>query len=347
MITSLRPTHSNRTLRAVGAIAVIASLASACGASTDTDSRFIPGESTVVADAQDTAVVDANATTPEAEQPQQNIEADQASDTAEAPDQTQTPDTTPPADTTPPPDTTPPADTTPPPDTTPQPNLAPTLNTVRVTHVGVNVTVGINASDPDNDNLSLTVVGVLGANGKQFDHAAEADAAIFEMPFDKDARGTVTITTSVSDGINTTTQTDQIDIAPRQSVTFHQGAIEASTGCFLDTAKLTFQPQVEFNQISTYALSATQENRNVTSPMTFTSQNRRLQLFPDALSAEFEEETGFLALITVKGQLGDVPINHDNASGLAGSFESSRFESPSNPSCRVKLEYNITTQQAA
>jgi hypothetical protein len=342
MATSLRSIHSTRTLRVVGALAVIASLASACGTSTasGTDPGFIIGESIELTETQGTAAADndADTSTQGADQPQQETEADQAPDTTQAPDQTQIPDTTPP----------PPSDTTaPPPDTTPEPNLAPTLETVRVTHVGVNVTVGINASDPDNDNLSLTVIGVLGANGKQFDHAAEADAAIFEMPFDKDARGTVTITTSVTDGTNTTTQTDQIDIAPRQSVTFHQGAIEASTGCFLDTAKLTFQPEVEFNQISTFALSATQENRSVVSPMTFTSQNRRLQLFPDALSAEFEEETGFLALITVKGQLGDVPIYHDNASGLAGSFESSRFESPSNPSCRVTLGYNITTQQAA
>jgi Bacterial Ig domain len=110
------------------------------------------------------------------------------------------------------------------------PNLAPVLDTVRVTRQGVNVTVGINASDPDSDALSLTLTGVLGVDGETFENAAAADAAIFQLPFSPDAKGTVTITTSVSDGTNATTQTDQIYIAPLQLVIFGAGEIVASNG---------------------------------------------------------------------------------------------------------------------
>ncbi|RLE24979.1 MAG: hypothetical protein DRJ50_03785, partial [Actinobacteria bacterium] len=232
------------------------------------------------------------------------------------------------------------------PELAPEPSLAPVLDVVRVTRRGVHVTVGINASDPDGDSLSLSVVGVLDSGGETFEQTADSDSGIFEMPFGPDSRGTVTVTTSVTDGVETTEQVDQIEIAPLQQVTVGPGEIVASKGCFIENDKLTFQPSSSISLLDTRGVSSNLHTNDLASPITLDLHNTGSQLFVTGISAEFEESEGFVSVLGLRGTLGDVDVHYNSDKVQPGRYQAPTFVSPSDPRCWVDVGYVITVQPA-
>jgi hypothetical protein len=322
----------------VGLGSVLLVCLASCAGSTSSSAPSA-AEGSVLAGVEATAS-SATAPTQSAEQSQQDSEADQApqADPAPAADPTPTPD--------PAPAEAPAKALDPAPDPGPAASQAPVLDTVRITRRGVNVTVGINASDPDSDTLSLALIGVLGVDGETFDHAAAADGAIFELPFSPDARGTVTITTSVSDGTNVTTQTDQIDIAPLQHVIVNPGEIVASNGCFIDNDELTYRAGTTSLLLDTRAVSSPAFTDEVVEPITLNRQNRGSQLLRTTLSADFEEATGFVTDFVLSGTFGDIKVQYGSNHVQPGSYQTPTFVSPSDSRCWLNIGYGITVQPA-
>lgn len=349
MTTSLDSTRNHRRLRVVGLVAAIASLAAACGSSTTvpaneagsvvvdptdlTEPTVVSPGATVVVEAD----ASASASTERAEQPTTTPAPAPTTTTAPAPTTTTAPVPAP-TTTAPAPD---PAPTT---TTAPEPNDPPVFDTVRITRVGVNVTVGINASDADGDALSLRLTS-LGPDGQHITHEAEADAAIFELPFSADATGTVTIMTSVSDGTDTTIQNDSIDIAPLMHVTFGTAEISASNGCFNTDDSVTLKNTSVERLIDPRGTLVS--GAEFVSPITLTRQNRGSQLLRTPLEADFEITTGFAAQLLLSATFGDIEIRIDAGHVQPGRYEPPTFVSPSNAACWVTIGYAITVEPAA
>lgn len=373
-LTSIRTTG---TIRIAGLAAAIATAATACGATTipATDASgvtaepaaFVNSDPVTAEQTSSPTEVEANvspSTAPAA--PAEPTDAQTASEPAPSADpkpapatETSTepeaqpepaPDPHPEADSAPKPDPAPEAEPAPATETDPEPeppapNLAPALDTVRITRQGVNVTVGINASDPDSDTLSLTVVGVLGTDSETFEHAIAEDSGIFQMPFEATARGTVTITTSVTDGTNTTTQVDTIDIAPLLHVIHTAGEIVASNGCFKNGNELTYSAAT--TSLLLDPRGTPQFMGDVVEPMVLTQQNRGSQLLLSTISSDFEEATGFVTDFQLRATLGDISINYGTNHVQAGRYQTPTFVSPSDPTCWVNIGYEIIVQEAA
>jgi hypothetical protein len=217
---------------------------------------------------------------------------------------------------------------------------------VRVTRRGEHVTVGINASDPDGDSLSLSVVGVLGSTGETFEHEADSESGIFEMPFAPGSRGIVTVTTSVTDGVEITQQVDQIEVAPLQKVSVGAGEIVASKGCFIDNDKLTFSATTSLLLLDTRGVSSNTLTNELASPITLDLHNTGSQLWRAGLTAEFEENSGFFSTLGLRGTFGDVDVHFNSDKVQPGRYQSSAFVSPSDARCWVTVGYVITAQPA-
>jgi len=349
MSSSLNSLRSNRPLRAVGLAVAIASLATACGTTTSspaTEAGAAMLDTTGLADSELLAAAPA-AIVPGVENATVNTDAEQGTN----PDVPQgSPESVPQSQPDPEPQLDPgqeldqqsQAD----PDPSPATNVAPVLDVVRVTRRGGNVTVGINASDADGDDLSLSVSGVLGAGGESFDHASASDSGIFEFPFSPDARGIVTLTTSVSDGHETTQQVDQIEIAPLQVVTMGPAEVVVSKGCFIENDKLTFHPASPLMLLDTRGVSSNKFTDVVANPITLDLHNTGSQLFVTALSAEFEENSGFAAEFGLRGTFGDIDVHFSSGKVQPGRYQSPNFVSPGDPRCWLTVGYVIAVQQA-
>jgi hypothetical protein len=354
MSTSLNSIPFNRTLRAVGLAVTIASLATACGGTTSSPATqagvALPNPTNVTNSSLAPTETATSTSDFEVEAPRTDnaslapVEQSPQSDPPPQPDQAPQQDSAP----TPQPeqDPAPKSDPAPAPELAPEPSLAPVLDVVRVTRRGVHVKVGINASDPDGDSLSLSVVGVLDSSGETFEHTADSDSGIFEMPFGANSRGTVTVTTSVTDGVETTQQIDQIEIAPLQQVTVGSGEIVASKGCFIENDKLTFQATSSLSLLDTRGVSSNLHTNDLASPITLDLHNTGSQLFLTGISAEYEESEGFVSILGLRGTLGDIDVHYNSDKVQPGRYQAPTFVSPSDARCWVDVGYVITVQPA-
>jgi hypothetical protein len=223
------------------------------------------------------------------------------------------------------------------------------LDVVRVTRRGLNVTVGVNASDLDGDDLSLTVSASNLVTGQTIDVSADTDAEVFQLPFEADATGTITIVTTVTDGIEATSQTDTIDIAPLQNVFISGSEIEVSRGCFIDNPEVSFRPDGQRSTIilDTRGVSSNQFTTDIVGPIALNRDNPGTQLFRNPVTADFELEDGFFSGFYIRGSFADINVNYSSEVVQPGRYQSEPMVSPSDARCWVVVGYSISTGPAA
>jgi hypothetical protein len=354
MFNSLNSSRFNRTLRAAGLAVTIASLAAACGSTTDTPATQAGVALPDLTNVAESSPAPTDTTTPTAEVESETSGADNAPLAPVEQSPLQQSDPPQPSGSNPQPAPATGQTPQPQPDSaasaeelSPDPNTTPVLDVVRVTRRGVHVSVGINASDAEGDSLALSVIGVLDSTGETFEHAADSDSGIFEMPFGPGSRGTVTVTTTVSDGVDATQQVDQTVIAPLQKVTVGPGEIVAAKGCFKDNGKITFHPSPSnLLLLDTRGVSSNLHTSELASPITLDLHNTGSQLFRTGISAEFEEEEGFASELGLRGTFGDIDVHFGSGKVQPGRYQSPNFVSPSDAGCWVQVGYVITVQPA-
>lgn len=347
--------RSNNTIRIIGFIAALASIGTACGGAPGTSETF-------------TSPVEASGIKLESlagdQTPEQTLGTDSASTTAPAPQPAPTTEPTPetaptPADTPAPeaphaPDDTPAPAPAPTPDTTAEstsgadataePNVAPVIDSMRVTRHGLEVTVELNASDGNNDPLTLSVLAVDDRTAQQFTLTEQADAHTFTFTFPY--MGSITLVGSVTDGQEEVTQVEHIDIATLKVVNITPGNVWVAKACMANGGPDTYSATGDSSLIG---LETSDYRPNVYSSdtvnTTMTFQEPGGQLFRQPHSLAFEQDLGFKTYFEVHGQFGDINVDFISVKTEAGYFEES-FVSPSNSACWLKVAYKTSVTDA-
>jgi hypothetical protein len=77
-------------------------------------------------------------------------------------------------------------------------------------------------------------------------------------------------------------------------------------------------------------------------PITLNGQDPGSQSFATALSANFEEATGFVTDINLSG----IDVNYGPSHVQPGRYQTPTFVDPGDPRCWLDIGYEITTQPA-
>jgi hypothetical protein len=355
-------TRSNNSIRIIGFIAALASIGTACGgATTTTESLTSPTAVPGIA-VDDVALLTDNQTAEVA------LGSDPAADTAPTPQIVPTSETTPAEPETPAepqipaePETPAEAETptepqipaepetpaeaeTPTAEPTVEPNVAPVIDSMRVTRHGLEVTVELNASDGNNDPLTLSVLAVDDRTSDQFRLTEQTDAHTFTFNFEYNA--SVTLVGSVTDGQEEATQVGHIDIATLKVVNIDVGYVTVAKNCLAGPGSDTY---TVVGDQSIIGLSTSDYKPNlyyydvIDTTMTFQEPGGQLLRKPQSL--EFEQNLGFQTHFEIHGQFRDITVDYLSVKTEAGS-EQKTFWSPSNDACWLKVGYKTTVTDA-
>jgi hypothetical protein len=273
---------------------------------------------------------------------EQGLVTDSATTTAPTPQPTPTPEPTPTLETPQAPETT--TETTSGAEATAEPNVAPVIDSMRVTRHGLEVTVELNASDGNNDPLTLSVLAVDNRTAQQFTLTEQADAHTFTFNFAY--MGSITLVGSVTDGQEEVTQVEHIDIATLKVVNIGPGNVWVAKACMADSGQDIYSAT---GGSSLIGLETSDYQPNVyssdTVDTTMTFQEPGGQLFRQPHSLAFEQDLGFKTYFEVHGQFRDIKVDFVSVKTEAGYFEES-FMSPSNSACWLKVAYKTSVTDA-
>jgi hypothetical protein len=360
-------TRSNNSIRIIGFIAALASIGTACGGAPGTSETLTSpaGASgikleSVQGPADDPTTEQAleteSAAIPVHVDPTPTTEPTPAPEPVLTPEPTPalepvpTPEPTPAPQPVPTPEPTPVAEPAPAPEPTPgaeptvEPNVAPVIDSMRVTRHGLEVTVELNASDGNQDPLTLSVLAVDNRTNQQFTLTEQADAHTFTFNFPY--TGSITLVGSVTDGQEEVTQVEHIDIATLKVINMSVGYVTVAKACMANGGPDIYSATGDSSLIG---LETSDYRPNVYSSDTvdtnMTFQEPGGQLFRQPHSLAFEQDLGFKTYFEVHGQFGDIEVDYTSIKTEAGSFGES-FWSPSNSACWLKVGYKTSVTDA-
>jgi hypothetical protein len=336
-------TRSNNSIRIIGFIAALASIGTACGGA--------PGTSETLTSPAGASGIKLESVQGPADDPttEQALETESAAipvhvdptpttEPTPAPEPVLTPEPTPAPQPVPAPEPTPGAEPT------VEPNVAPVIDSMRVTRHGLEVTVELNASDGNQDPLTLSVLAVDNRTNQQFTLTEQADAHTFTFNFPY--TGSITLVGSVTDGQEEVTQVEHIDIATLKVINMSVGYVTVAKACMANGGPDIYSATGDSSLIG---LETSDYRPNVYSSDTvdtnMTFQEPGGQLFRQPHSLAFEQDLGFKTYFEVHGQFGDIEVDYTSIKTEAGSFGES-FWSPSNSACWLKVGYKTSVTDA-
>jgi hypothetical protein len=133
-----------------------------------------------------------------------------------------------------------------------------------------------------------------------------------------------------------------------RTVTISGGEFSVSKNCFINTPELTFQP-TGVSEIFGGSNRGTEqpENIDLLAPITMNIQERGSPIFRTSTSDDYNSETGFAFLVSVKGTFGDVDIQYSSRLTTEGGHASDTFSDPVKPACFLTLNFFIESTPLA
>jgi outer membrane biosynthesis protein TonB len=133
-----------------------------------------------------------------------------------------------------------------------------------------------------------------------------------------------------------------------RTVTIGGGTFSVSANCFINKPTLTFQP-TGTNEIFGGSNRGTEQPTNVDllSPITISNQDRGSPIFRTSTEDDYNTETGFAFLISVKGTFGDINIQYSSRLTTEGRHASEILRQPGNDACFLTLNFFIESTPLA